>query len=76
VTGPERRPCTFAVSEELGTWQVRRDTVPVGRFHSRGDAIRAACFRARAEDKAGRRARVIAAPGELLMPHYESHLGL
>jgi hypothetical protein len=48
----------------------------VGRFHTRGDAVRAACFRARSEEKRGRRVRVIAQPGDVLMPHYEPHFGL
>lgn len=68
---------TFAVSEWGDGWEVRRDAVPVGgRFHSRGDAIRAACFRAREDEKQGARARVIAHPGGIVMPHYEPHFGL
>jgi hypothetical protein len=55
---------------------VFRGAVAVGDFHSRGDAVRAACFSARAEEKHGRRARVIASPGESIMPHYEAHFGL
>ena len=69
------RACTFSVSDEGGGWQVRRETALVGDFQSRGDAIRAACFKARTEEKAGRRARVVA-PGDQVMPHYEPHFGL
>lgn len=70
------RACTFAVSEVDGQWQVAREAVRVGDFHSRGDAVRAACFKARGEEKHGRRARVIAGPGDLLVPHYEPHFGI
>jgi len=71
-----RPGCTFAVSDASGDWEVLKDEVSVGRFHSRGDAVRVACFRARAEDRRGRRSRVIARPGSLVIPHYEAHFGL
>jgi hypothetical protein len=70
------RACTFSVSDEGGGWRVLRGTAAVGDFHSRGDAIRAACFKARTAEKSGRRARVVAAPGDQVMPHYEPHFGL
>ena len=69
-------PRIFTVSDKAGSWQVFRDAVAVGDFHSRGDAVRAACFSARAEEKHGRRAQVIASPGDSIMPHYEAHFGL
>lgn len=72
--GPD---CTFSVSHEVDGWQVTRDAAPLGgHFHSRGDAIRAACFKARQEEKFGSDARVLAQPGDIIMPHYEPHFGL
>ena len=68
--------CTFSVADAGAGWQVRREAELVGNFHSRGDAVRAACCNARAEERRGQRARVVAAPGEQLMPHYEPHFGL
>lgn len=72
-----RTPSIFAVSDNGDGWRVIQDAVPVGgRFHSRGDAVRAACFRARETERCGRRASVVAQPGGILMPHYEPHFGL
>jgi hypothetical protein len=70
------RTCTFAVSDESGRWQVTRDAVVMAEFPSRGDAVRAACLDARTEEAQGRRARVIARPGDELVPHYEPHFGI
>jgi hypothetical protein len=55
---------------------VRRDAVFWGDFLSHGDAVRAACFAARNEERRGRASRVLAPPGDQLMSHYEAHFGL
>ena len=68
--------CTFRVSVEDGRWQVRRDAVFWGDFLSHGDAVRAACFAARTEERRGRASRVLAPPGDQLVSHYEAHFGL
>ncbi|MDZ4371247.1 MAG: hypothetical protein U1C74_07495 [Phenylobacterium sp.] len=69
-------PSTFWVSDKSGAWSVYRGEKMMSVYHSRGDAIRAACFTARYEDKQGRRARVVAMPGDEVMPHYEAHFGI
>jgi hypothetical protein len=76
MNGRVKTSCTFKVSDRDGRWQVSRDAVFWGDFLSRGDAVRAACFGARAEEQRGRTSRVIAPPNDELMPHYEPHFGL
>lgn len=76
LSGRLQAPCTFQVSDQDGRWRVSRDSVFWGRFHSHGDAVRAACFGARTEEQRGRPARVLAPPHDQLMPHYEPHFGL
>jgi hypothetical protein len=74
--GVQLRLSTFSVSDKSGHWKVYRGATAMSAFHSRGDAIRAACFSARYEDKNGRPARVVSTPGDQVIPHYEPHFGL
>lgn len=79
VLSARSRPATrrtFSVSNERGGWQFRHGAVVVGDFHSRGDAVRAACVGARAAERRGHRARVVVAPEGEVMPHFEPHFGL
>lgn len=76
LPGRLRAPCTFQVADQDGRWRVFRDEVFWGCFHSHGDAVRAACFGARAAEQRGRSARVLAPPHNQLMPHYEAHFGI
>lgn len=72
-----RKASTFAVSNEGDGWRIMQDDLLTeGRFHSQGDAVRAACFRAREAERKGCRAIVFAQPGDVLLPHYEPHFGL
>lgn len=77
LAAPERRGlmCTFHVSQISEAWQVSRDETVYGEFDTRGDAIRAACFGARAQDRHGRGSQVLMMPGDQLVPHYEPHFG-
>lgn len=67
--------CTFRVREKSNVWEVSRDESLYGEFLTRGDAIRAACFGARAQDRRRRGSKVLAAPGDQPIPHYEPHFG-
>jgi hypothetical protein len=73
---PPARQSTYTVSDKTGEWKVYRGASALRGFHTRGDAVRAACFSARDEDKRGGRARVLAAPGDEIIPHYEPYFGL
>jgi len=66
---------TFRVSEVRGAWRVSRDHSLYGEFLTRGDAVRGACFGARAANKRGASSRVFAAPDELRIDPYEPHFG-
>lgn len=74
------RRSVLTVSDKSGVWTVYRGAAALSSFHSRGDAVRAACFRARDDEKREKRGRVIAqvvaSPGDEIMPHYEPHFGL
>lgn len=78
ATAPRRSILT--VSDKSGVWKIYRGPTALSSFHSRGDAVRAACFHARDEEKREGRGRVIAqvvaSPGGEIMPHYEPHFGL
>ena len=66
---------TFRVSRKADAWQVSRDESVYGEFFTRGDAVRAACFGARTQDRRGRGSRVLMTPGDKPIPHYEPHFG-
>lgn len=67
--------CTFRICQTSAAWQVSRDELFYGEFHTRGDAVRAACFGARAQDRRGRGSQVLMTPGDQRVPHYEPHFG-
>jgi hypothetical protein len=75
VATPRSTGCTFRVLEKSDGWQVLRDARLYGDFHTRGDAVRAACFGARSQDRYGRGSRVLMTPGDRPIPHYEPHFG-
>lgn len=66
---------TFRVSEVHGVWRVSRGQSLYGDFLTRGDAVRAACFGARAANKRGAMSRVVAAPEDHRIDPYEPHFG-
>lgn len=66
---------TYEVSKQGGVWHVLRDKVFYGDFLTRGDAVRGACFGARADEARGHSAQVLAPPGDSPLPHFEPHFG-
>lgn len=76
MTAAAHRPgCTFRVHQEAKVWKVSRDDFAYGEFFTRGDAVRAACFGARAQDRHGPGSRVLVTPGDHPIPHYEPQFG-
>lgn len=75
VAAPRETGCTFRVLQKSQVWQVSRDETFYGEFLTRGDAVRAACFGARAQDRRGRGPRVLMMPGDQRIPHNEPHFG-
>jgi hypothetical protein len=65
--------CTFRVLQKSEVWQVSRDETFYGEFLTRGDAVRAACFGARAQDRHGRGSQVLMTPGDERVPHYDPY---
>lgn len=66
------RDCTFRASLRSGVWSVTRDHVFYGDFLSRAEALRQACAAAVAVEALGGTARVLAPPGETLVPHRDA----
>ena len=75
VGAPHGAGRTFRVRQKSDVWQVSCDETLYGEFLTRGDAVRAACFGARAEDRRGRGSQVLMTPGDRRIPHYEPHFG-
>jgi hypothetical protein len=75
VAAPRGTGCTFRVFWNSDIWQVSRDESLYGEFLTCGDAVRAACFGARAQDRHGRGSQVLMTPGNQCVPHYEPHFG-
>lgn len=69
-----RLQVTFRVLEAPGQWRVWRDQTLYGDFLTRSDALRAACFGARAEAKRGSAARVFA-PDDQPVDPYKPNFG-
>ena len=67
--------CTFRVLQKSAVWQVSRDETLYGEFLTRGDAVRAACFGARTQDRRGPGSQVLMTPGDRPIPHYDPHFG-
>ena len=72
---PRATGCTFRVRQTSEAWQVSRDETVYGDFHTRGDAVRAACFGARAQDRHGPGSQVRLMPADERVSHYEPHFG-
>lgn len=70
---PRSTGCTFRVLQTSEKWQVSRDDRFYGEFHTRGDAVRAACLGARNQDRHGGESKVLIAPGDRRVPHYQPH---
>lgn len=66
---------TFRVSETSEGWQVTHGETVYGDFGTRGEAVRAACFGARTQDRRGGRSEVRVMPGDEREPPYEPHFG-
>jgi hypothetical protein len=64
------RICTFRAGLRGGVWQVTRDYVFHGEYASREEAAEGACNAARLLEAAGGAARVLATPGDTLIPHH------
>lgn len=64
------RICTFRAGLRGGVWQVTRDYVFHGEYASREEAVEGACNAARSLEAAGGAARVLATPGDTLIPHH------
>jgi hypothetical protein len=66
------RDTTFRAEYKFGVWSVTKNHVFYGDYLERAEAIRGACYGARAVEATGGRARVLLLPGDLLIPHYDS----
>ncbi|MDO9430135.1 MAG: hypothetical protein Q7T84_02425 [Phenylobacterium sp.] len=66
---PAARVCTFRAGLRGGVWQVTRDYVFHGEYPTREDAAEGACNAARTLEASGGAARVLATPGDTLIPH-------
>lgn len=66
------RDTTFRAALTFGVWTVTKNNAFYGDYLDRDQAIRSACYGARAVEAAGGRARVLLLPGDLLIPHYDS----
>jgi hypothetical protein len=66
--GPSR-DTTFRASLSSGVWSVTKNNVFYGDYLSRSQAIRSACYGARAVEATGGRARVLVLPGDEVIAH-------
>lgn len=64
------RSCTFRTRQNEAVWQVSRDGLFYGDYHSQAQAVAAACFGARAAEARGSAARVLNGPEEAVVPHH------
>ena len=60
---------TFRAAQRSGVWGVTKNNAFYGDYLSRAEALRGACAGARTAEALGGSARVIAEPGETLIPH-------
>jgi hypothetical protein len=60
---------TFRTGQRSGVWFVTKNDVFYGDYLTRGQAVEAACFGARAVEAQGGSAQVLAMPGEVLITH-------
>lgn len=68
------RDCTFRAAVRSGVWLVTKNDAFYGDYLSRNQALRSACLGARAVEALGGTARVLAPPGETLVPHNDPNL--
>jgi hypothetical protein len=66
--GPSR-DTAFRVTVHDGVWSVTKNKVFYGDYNSRPQAIRSACYGARAVEATGATARVLVAPGDEVIAH-------
>jgi hypothetical protein len=66
------RDTTFRAELRFGFWSVTKNNIFYGDYLDRAEAIRGACYGARAVEAAGGRARVLLLPGDVLISHYDS----
>ena len=66
---PPARICTFRAGLRGGVWEVTRDYVFYGDYLTRQEAAEGACIAARTVEATGCSARVLATPGDTLIPH-------
>jgi hypothetical protein len=63
------RDTTFRASLISGVWSVTKNNVFYGDYLDRTQAIRSACYGARAVEATGGQARVLLLPGDELIAH-------
>jgi hypothetical protein len=66
--GPSRAT-SFVVRLRMGVWEVIKDEVLYGDYTSREQAIRSACYGARAVEATGGEASVTVSPGRETIAH-------
>lgn len=65
------RDCTFRARLRSGVWSVTKNEHFYGDYLSRAEAVRGACFAARAVEALGGSARVLLGPDGSLVPHHD-----
>lgn len=71
-TPGSNRDITFRAALRSGVWAVTKNNVFYGDYLDRTQAIRSACYGARAVEAAGGQARVLLLPGDELIAHRDS----
>jgi hypothetical protein len=66
--GPSR-DTTFRASLRSGVWSVTKNNIFYGDYLNRSQAIRSACYGARAVEATGGQARVLVLPGDEVIAH-------
>lgn len=66
--GPPRT-CVFRVSESSGVWEVTKNAAFYGDYMNRDQAVRGACYGARAVEATGGSAQVVVQPGDKPVDH-------
>ena len=64
-------PVTFRAFARQGAWCVTREGAFYGDFLTRAEALRCACFGARAVEARGGAARVLTGAGDAVVPHQD-----
>ena len=66
--GPSR-DTTFRATLRAGVWSVTRNNVFYGDYLNRSQAVRSACYGARAVEATGGQALVLVTPGDEVIAH-------